>query len=84
MKLDEFLDAVSAELEVDPALIHELRDDLLDLTKDVAHNAIRPAAPLSAFLVGLAVGREGDPAEVRQQIAKVHEVVARFAKDNES
>jgi hypothetical protein len=30
---------------------------VLDLTKDVAHGVARPAAPLTAYLLGLAAGR---------------------------
>lgn len=30
---------------------------ILDLTKDVAHNVDRPAAPVTSYLVGIAVGR---------------------------
>jgi len=30
---------------------------VLDLTRDVAHGVARPAAPLTAYLVGVAVGR---------------------------
>jgi hypothetical protein len=30
---------------------------VLDMTKDVAHEVARPAAPVTAFLVGLAAGR---------------------------
>ena len=30
---------------------------ILDMTKDVAHGVARPAAPLTAFLLGLAAGR---------------------------
>jgi hypothetical protein len=30
---------------------------VLDLTRDVAHGVARPAAPLTAYLVGMAVGR---------------------------
>lgn len=79
MKLDEFLAQVSEELGTDPALIGEVRDDLLDLTRDVAHNAIRPAAPLSAFLVGLSVGSEATAEQVREQIAKVTALVEKQA-----
>lgn len=53
--LAEWTDAVCADLGIDPADID--RDLLLDLTKDVAHGVARPAAPLTAFIVGLAVGR---------------------------
>lgn len=76
MNLDEFLAEVSQALGTDPALIAEVRDDLLDLTKDVAHNAIRPAAPLSAFLVGLSLGQGATAEQIREQIAKVTQMVA--------
>jgi hypothetical protein len=35
---------------------------VLDLARDVAHGVARPAAPLTAYLVGVAVGRGADPA----------------------
>lgn len=39
---------------VDPDLV-------LDLARDVAHGVARPAAPLTAYLVGVAVGRGTPP-----------------------
>jgi enoyl-CoA hydratase/carnithine racemase len=36
--------------------------EVLDLARDVAHAVARPAAPLTAYLLGLAVGRGADPA----------------------
>lgn len=33
---------------------------ILDLARDVAHDVARPAAPITAYLLGLAVGRAGD------------------------
>lgn len=38
------------------------RDLVLDLARDVAHGVARPAAPLTAYLLGLAVGQSGDHA----------------------
>jgi hypothetical protein len=35
---------------------------VLDLARDVAHGVLRPAAPVSAYLLGLAVGGGADPA----------------------
>jgi len=32
---------------------------VLDLARDVAHGVARPAAPLTAYLLGVAVGRAG-------------------------
>lgn len=55
--LDNWLAAVCAALDLDPARIDTSL--VLDLARDVAHGVARPAAPLSAFLVGLAAGRAG-------------------------
>jgi hypothetical protein len=52
--LDEWITAACAELGVDPAEVH--RDLILDVSRDVAHGVARPAAPLTAYLLGLAVG----------------------------
>ena len=54
-----WLQAVGRVLGVDDA---ELTDaaaatQLLDLARDAAHGVARPAAPLGAFAVGVAVGR---------------------------
>jgi Domain of unknown function (DUF6457) len=53
--LDRWTEAACAELGLRP-------DDvairaILDLARDVAHQVERPAAPLTAFLLGLAVGQ---------------------------
>jgi hypothetical protein len=37
---------------------------ILDLARDVAHGVARPAAPLTAYLAGVAVGRGRPLAEV--------------------
>jgi hypothetical protein len=45
---------------------------VLDLTKVVANNVARPAAPLGAFAAGLAAGRAGtDPADVLAALREV-------------
>jgi hypothetical protein len=57
--LEDWLTAVQAELRVDPVDTGLV----LDLARDVAHEVARPAAPLTAYLLGLAVGRGADPRE---------------------
>ncbi|WP_067795840.1 DUF6457 domain-containing protein [Actinomadura formosensis] len=57
--LEDWISAVCRELglergDIDQGLI-------LDLARDVAHGVARPGAPLTAYLLGLAVGR-GTPA----------------------
>ena len=57
MKLDEWLAQLSAELGTDVELDHQTVKVLLDLARDAAHGVERVAAPLTTFLVGVAVGR---------------------------
>ncbi|WP_018636875.1 DUF6457 domain-containing protein [Parafrankia elaeagni] len=55
--LDGWVARVSAALGLEPGSVDAAL--VLDLTRDVAHGVARPAAPLTAFLVGLAAGRAG-------------------------
>jgi len=70
--LDEWTAQVSAALGLDSHALD--RDVVLDLTKDVAHGVARPAAPLTAYLLGVAVGRAGD-AELPALAAKVRALI---------
>ena len=54
--LDEWTAAVAAELGIADLVDDRTRDLVLDMTKDVAHGVARPAAPLTAYLMGLAAG----------------------------
>ena len=45
---------------------------ILDLARDVAEGVTRPAAPLSAFVAGLAAGRAGGtPEQVRRTVSEI-------------
>ncbi|NJP30506.1 DUF6457 domain-containing protein [Micromonospora thermarum] len=58
--MDEWVTAACAELGLDPAQVPV--PAVLDLAKDVAHQVLRPGAPVTAYLLGLAVGGGADPA----------------------
>jgi hypothetical protein len=53
--LEQWTTAVCADLNLDPGSAET--KTVLDLARDVAHGVARPAAPLTAYLVGVAVGR---------------------------
>lgn len=55
--LDDWTDTVREALDLGPVDTRLV----LDLARDVAHGVMRPAAPLSAYLMGLAVGRGAEP-----------------------
>jgi hypothetical protein len=57
--LESWVSAACAELGLDPAAV-DVRL-ILDLARDVAHQVERPAAPVTAYLLGLATG-PGRPA----------------------
>ncbi len=60
--LDDWLTEASGALDLPTdAVTTELRDELLDLTRDVAHGVARIAGPLTCYLVGVAVGRGQSP-----------------------
>lgn len=66
-ELDTWVTAACAELGLRP-------DDVsvkavLDMARDVAHQVLRPGAPVSAYLMGLAVGRGADPSDVAGRIS---------------
>jgi len=52
--LDRWIEAVCAELGIDRSAVDERL--ILDLARDAAHQVDRPAAPVTAFLAGIAVG----------------------------
>jgi len=56
--LDRWIEAACGELGVDRADVNERI--VLDLARDAAHRVDRPAAPVTAYLAGLAVG-SGQP-----------------------
>jgi hypothetical protein len=52
-------------------------DDLLAFTAEIAHGVARPAAPLSAFLVGLSAGRNGgSEGDISDALARARALLA--------
>jgi Domain of unknown function (DUF6457) len=77
--LEAWTEAVCAELGLDPGAVDPKA--LLDVARDVAHAVARPAAPLTAYLLGLAVGR-GIPAP--EAAARVGRLASSWAAGHES
>lgn len=64
--LEEWVAVACAELGLDPADA-DLKA-VLDLARDVAHNVLRPGAPVTAYLLGVAVGRGAEPADAAARL----------------
>ena len=68
--LDEWTRAAAERLGLDPDQVPVSL--ILDLARDDAHGVARPAAPLTAFLAGLAAGRAGGtPEAIENAVADV-------------
>jgi hypothetical protein len=70
-ELEAWVAAAGGELGLDPAEVPLTL--VLDLARDVAHQVGRPGAPVSAYLMGLAVGRGADPAEAAARLSTLAE-----------
>ena len=70
--LDDWMAQATRALDL-PAdsVTNELRDELLDLTRDVAHGVARIAGPLTCYLVGVAVGRGQTPSSALAALSAV-------------
>ena len=63
--MDDWLDRLALALG-EPALAPGELGSLLKLTRDVAHGVERRFAPLSAFVIGAAVGRRAAEGKARE------------------
>lgn len=59
-ELTDWADRAIAELGLDVVLDDVAIARILDLARDAAHHVARPAAPVTTYLLGLAVGRGTD------------------------
>ena len=71
--LESWTEAACAELGIDPAVMDTRM--VLDVARDTAHQVARPAAPLTAYLMGAAVGGGMSPDEAA---ARIRELAARW------
>jgi hypothetical protein len=65
--LDDWVERVRTELDlgpVDTGLV-------LDVAREVAHGVLRPAAPVTAYLLGLAVGQGARPDRVASVVTEL-------------
>ena len=79
--LEEWVGAVCRELDIAAAVDQSaMQTRVLDNSRDVAHDVARPAAPLTAYLLGLAAGRCADPeASADELAARVRLLAQRWA-----
>jgi hypothetical protein len=82
--LEEWMTTVRAELGLEGEGVADTKavtTVILDLARDAAHGVARPAAPLTAYLVGVAVGQGAELAGAASRIAAL--ALARQPSDEE-
>lgn len=67
--LEDWLSVACLELGVSRDELD--RDLVLDLARDVAHHVARPGAPLTAYLLGVAVGRGASPQPAAARLSEL-------------
>ena len=68
-ELERWAEVAAAELGLEPADVRTAA--VLDVARDVAHQVVRPGAPVTAYLMGIAVGRGADPADAARRITEL-------------
>jgi hypothetical protein len=68
-EFDDWIAAACTALGLDPTSVD--RSLVLDVARDVAHHVLRPAAPVAAYLLGVAVGRGADPATAAASLTEL-------------
>lgn len=63
--MDKWIKAVQKELGIN---VDVDQDSILNLARDAAHAIERKAAPITTFLLGIAVAGGADPKEAARQI----------------
>jgi hypothetical protein len=67
--LDEWAHLAIDALVLDGEIVE--RDLVLDVAREVAHGVARPAAPLTTYLLGVAVGRGASAPEAATRLIKL-------------
>ena len=75
--LDDWTNALCAELGLDPEIADQ--KTVLNLARVAAHTVDRPAAPLTAYFLGMAVGR-GEP--LAETAAKLQRLARAWPADD--
>jgi len=76
-----WLEAASEELGLDAEEVSI--GTILGVAGKVAHTVARPAAPLSTFLLGLAVARAGDGADLKSLARQINARAERWQQEQE-
>lgn len=75
--LDDWMAKIASLLGIDEKVDVA---SLLDLTRDVAHDVARPAAPLTTFALGIALGRRPE-AEFEPEFKRLCSELSRLAAE---
>jgi hypothetical protein len=77
--LDDWTEALCAELGLDPTDVDQ--KTVLNLARVAAHTVDRPAAPLTAYVLGVAVGR-GEP--LAETATRLQQLARSWSADHQS
>jgi molybdopterin-guanine dinucleotide biosynthesis protein A len=76
----EWVKVIAQKFHIDEAILDS--EEILNLTREVAHNVERKAAPLTTFLLGVLAGRENlSKAEISKKVSEIENIIIELKKD---
>lgn len=76
----DWVTAIAQKFQIDESILDS--EEILNLTREVAHNIERKAAPLTTFLLGVLAGRENlSKAEISKKISEIEKIINDLKKD---
>jgi len=72
-RMRDWLEIAAREVDVDPSVLTDVEQPLLDMVSVISHGPSRPGAPLTVFLVGIATAQGGDTLQLVKKLMQAAE-----------
>ncbi|EFS40963.1 DUF6457 domain-containing protein [Cutibacterium acnes] len=72
-RMRDWLEIAAREVDVDPSVLTDVEQPLLDMVSVISPGPSRPGAPLTAFLVGIATAQGGDTLQLVKKLMQAAE-----------
>jgi molybdopterin-guanine dinucleotide biosynthesis protein A len=77
---DDWVKVIAEKFQIDESILDS--EEILNLTREVAHNVERKAAPLTTFLLGVLAGRENlSKVEISKKVSEIEKIINELKKD---
>lgn len=76
----DWVKVIAQKFKIDESILDS--EEILNLTREVAHNVERKAAPLTTFLLGVLAGRENlSKEEISKKVSEIEKIINELKRD---